>query len=196
MAYAVTAVGRIIRAAGGSSRVVAKLGPPVTQWSLITWGRMRSIPEQYHEVLSDMSGIPIEEFSIPRAGRDRVYPTSLAYRLMCEGLRLKVRKAAQIHRVSMDQVQRWMTGAEEVPLQSFVDLYYYASSRPVPSVSMTVDEAMKLTGLSQRKICETLGLNRSAASRWRAAGNIPPRYAEALMDMVRGMKRRKELTIE
>ena len=196
MAYAMTSVGRIIKLAGGPRAVVSKLGDPITAWSLISWGRNKLIPERYHEVLSAMSGVPIDEFATARKGRPRSYSTSYAYRLMCEGLKIKVKKASQIHRVSMDHVRTWMSGREEVPLQSFIDLYYYASSRPVPGMSLTVDEAVKLTGMSQNKMCDVLGLNRSAASRWRALGYIPSRHVDTLMNAVSGLNRRKELTVE
>lgn len=183
-----TSVRDIIKAAGGTDAVIKRLAPEVNSWSLITWQRNRTIPDEYRRTLSEMSGVALENFGDGRGVKARVYGSGVAYRSMCAALRVSPRRAAKMHRLSLDLVNRWMSGRVEVPLQSFIDLYNYATSRRVDGSALTLDKAMELTSLSQAKLCEAIGLSRANGYHWRKIGRIPERHAAKILDIVSGKK--------
>jgi hypothetical protein len=185
---AVTSARQIISAAGGNEAVIKRLGPEVSSWSLVTWQRNRAIPEEYHPILSEMSGVALEDFPSGWGGKARVYGSALAYRTMCHALKVSTRRAAKMHRMPVDRVMLWHTGKIEVPLQAFIDLYNYATLRRVDGSNLTVDEAMELTSLSQTKLCEAIGVSRANAYHWRKVGRIPEKHVAKIFDVVSGRK--------
>lgn len=188
MEAAVTSARKIIKAAGGPDAIINRLAPEVNSWSLITWQRNRTIPEEHRRTLSEMSGVALEDFTDGRGVKARVYGSGVAYRSMCFSLRVSPNRAAKMHRLPLERVMMWLTGKVEVPLQPFVDLYNYATSRRVDGSALTIDKAMELTSLSQAKLCEAIGVSRVNAYHWRKVGRIPERHAAKILDIVSGKK--------
>ena len=80
------------------------------------------------------------------------------------------------------QVERWLSGHDEVPVRAFMDVYAYASGRLQLQDKLTVEAAVEMTGLSQRKICRLVGVSAPMATKWKQKGKIPPAYAKRIIE--------------
>jgi len=108
-----------------------------------------------------------------------------AYAGMLHAVGMRPRKAANLHKVEVGQVDRWLSGHDQVPVSAILDVYAYASGEVRRQTSLTVDEAMKMTGLSQSALCRFIGVSKGLATRWRKAGKIPVKYAKLVVESAR-----------
>lgn len=174
---------KVVKAAGGKLALARHLGPPVNEYSVSIWVRNGMIPKSYHWAICNLIGCtPLDlQWDDVDEGRPKHKGIGHAYSGMLHAVGLRPRKASKVHGVSVTQVERWMSGHDEVPVSAFMDVYAYASGRLRLQDKLTVEAAVKMTGLSQRKICKLLGVSSPMATYWKQAGRIPPSHAKRII---------------
>jgi len=176
---------RVVRDAGGGQALARHLGAPVNEYTVSIWVRNGTIPARHHWKISRLINCDMADLSWDDADEKRPKHRAVghAYAGLIHAVGVRSRKAAKLHQVEVDQVERWLAGRDEVPPSAFMDIYAYASGRIRMRTNLTVETAMKMTGLSQRGLCKLLNLSAPNATYWKAAGKIPPHQAARILEL-------------
>ena len=177
---------KVIRLAGGQAALAHKLGPPVNSFVVGIWVRNGYVPAEYRRAVAVLIDCTVAQLipPEPEEGKPKHRGVARAYAGMFHAVGLRQRKAAKLHQVSVDQIERWLSGHDEAPTDAFMDVHAYASGRLRMQENLTVEQAMKLTGLNQSGIASLAGVARPMATRWKAAGNIPLKHAKRIMGSI------------
>jgi len=173
-------VGQVIKKAGGIAGIVRILGYPINRYTVEGWRRKREIPVEHRGKLAETLGLRVEQMEPDVEGRVkqlRYQKMALLYKAMVAAADIKTRALPRLHRVSVDRVNRWRWGEEEVPFSAVEDIYRLVQSR---TNKMTVEIAKEMTGLNQTEIAKRLGLSPAMGTYWRKSKEIPPHYAEEI----------------
>lgn len=165
-----------------------QMGPPVSEFQIRVWVRNNDVPDAYRGRLATVTGLKeadLQPEPTPKGERIRHRVVGRLYGLMLRYAGLKPDRAARLHQVEEGVVRRWMAGFDEAPEQAFVDLYRMVSGRPTDESGISIEDAMRLTGLTRVRLMELLDVPRSTMSRWAAQGFLPPLQARKVMEIIR-----------
>lgn len=179
---------KVVKDAGGLHALARHLGPPVNEYTVSIWVRNGTIPKQHHWKISRLINCDMDDLSWDDADDKRPKHKAIghAYAGLIHAVGVRERKAAKLHQVEVDQVERWLSGYDEVPPSAFMDIYAYASGRMRMRTGLTIETAMKMTGLSQAGLCDLLKISRPNATYWKAAGRIPRQQAARILELSHG----------
>lgn len=179
---------RIVKQAGGPIALAREMGPPVSEFQIRVWMRNGDVPEAYRGRLAAVTGVKESDLQpevSPKGEYIRHRIVARLYGLMLRYASLKPDRAAKLHGVEEDTVQRWAVGFDEAPEQAFIDLYRFVSGKPTDESSISVEDALRLTGLTRPRLMELLDVPRSTMSRWAQQGFLPPLQGKKVMEIVR-----------
>lgn len=180
-------VSKVIKAAGGTTKLVRLLGYPVNLYTVQVWRRSGCIPEEYRDQIAGHLGIdrskldPDKEGDAPRLEYRKL---ARAYSAVAEVTGLKVAGLAKLHNVSPTKIEEWRNGYAEPPLSAFEDLYRLLSNTGRKAESMTLERALISSGLTQSEMCRRLGVTAAMGTYWRKQGRVPLRYAEKMIEII------------
>ena len=175
---------KVIRMAGGQAALAHKLGPPVNSFGVGVWVRNGYVPAEYRRAVAVLIDCTVAQLIPPEPEecKPKHRGVARAYAGMFHAVGLRQRKAAKLHQVSVDQIERWLSGHDEVPMEAFMDVYAYATGKFRVRPTITVEQAMSLTGLNQAGVATLVGVSRPMVTRWKEAGCMPPAYTKRVMN--------------
>ena len=175
---------KVVKAAGGKLALARHLGSPVNEYTVSIWVRNGTIPRRYHWSIVNLINCEPADLQWDEVDerRPKYRAIAHAYAGMFHAVGLRSRKAAKLHQVDAEQIERWLSGHDEVPVRAFMDVYAYASGRLRLQDKLTVEAAVEMTGLSQRKISALVGVSAPMTTKWKQAGKIPPVYAKRIIE--------------
>jgi hypothetical protein len=175
---------KVVKAAGGKLALAKHLGSPVNEYAVSIWVRNGTIPRRYHWAIVNLINCEAADLQWDEADerRPKYKAIAHAYAGLFHAVELRPRKASKLHQVDAEQVERWLSGHDEVPVRAFMDVYAYASGRLRLQDKLTVEAAAEMTGLSQAKISALVGVSAPMTTKWKKAGKIPPVYAKRIIE--------------
>ena len=148
--------------------------------------RNGTIPRRYHWAIVNLINCEAADLQWDEADerRPKYKAIAHAYAGLFHAVELRPRKASKLHQVDAEQVERWLSGHDEVPVRAFMDVYAYASGRLRLQDKLTVEAVAEMTGLSQAKISALVGVSAPMTTKWKKAGKIPPVYAKRIIEFL------------
>lgn len=187
-------VTEVIRRIGGQQRLIKLLGYPVNVYTIQLWRRAGYIPAEYREKIADTIGIDPELLEPDTEGdapKMEYKALARAYSALLGSCKLEPAKAAKLHNVGPGLVEEWRNGYAEVPFSAFEQVYMYlkGSSRRVGDLS--IERALMATGLTQRELCQKIGVSGAMGSYWRRKGKVPEKHAERIRELITQLRRER-----
>ena len=184
----------ILRRLGGPQRVIKLLGYPVNIYTIELWKREGMIPARYRDKIAFALDVDPSELAPDPEGdapKLKYRKMGRAYAALIYACNLKPREAAtQVHKVPVKTVDEWRNGYAEVPLKAFEDLHAWLTSDMRKDKEITLQWALRMTGLSQTKFCKRLGVTAAMGTYWRRRGSIPVSYREKVLELVKEIRAR------
>ena len=184
----------ILRRLGGPQRVIKLLGYPVNIYTIELWKREGMVPARYRDKIAFALDVdPSELVPDPEGDAPKLKYRKMGrvYSALIYACHLKPREAAtQVHKVPMKTVDEWRNGYAEVPLKAFEDIHTRLTSDMRKDREITLEWALRMTGLSQTKFCKRLGVTAAMGTYWRRRGSIPASYRERVLELVKEIRAR------
>ena len=182
----------ILRRLGGPQRVIKLLGYPVNIYTIELWKREGMVPARYRDKIAFALDVdPSELVPDPEGDAPKLKYRKMGrvYSALIYACHLKPREAAtQVHKVPMKTVDEWRNGYAEVPLKAFEDIHTWLTSDMRKDREITLEWALRMTGLSQTKFCKRLGVTAAMGTYWRRRGSIPASYRERVLELVKEIR--------
>lgn len=182
----------ILRRLGGPQRVIKLLGYPVNIYTIELWKREGMVPARYRDKIAFALDVDPSELAPDPEGdapKLKYRKMGRAYAALIYACHLKPREAAtQVHKVPLKTVDEWRNGYAEVPLKAFEDIHAWLTSDMRKDREITLQWALRMTGLSQTKFCKRLGVTAAMGTYWRRRGSIPASYRERVLELVKEIR--------
>jgi hypothetical protein len=178
-------VEKLFERAGGRAAVAHTLG--LTVYAISLWETLKQVPDEYVERVARLAGVDPKKVNAPETrGRPRTRPIknpyedlAYLYNAMTRVAKLTIKGAARLHGVTHEELYQWRQGLEAPPVRVVNEIYDYVAGVPL-SEPLTMEDAIRLTGLTQSKICDLLRISRPMGTVWKNKGLIPAVYSTQL----------------
>lgn len=185
-------INTVLRRLGGPQRLVRLLGYPVNIYTIEAWKRDGMIPERYRDRVAlalDIDPSRLAPDPDGDAPKLKYRKMGRVYSALIHASGLKPREAAtQVHKVPLKTVDEWRNGYAEVPLRAFEEIYAWVKSKSRKEPEVTVQWALRMSGLSQRAFCKRLGVTAAMGTYWRKRGSIPASYRDKVFEIIKEVR--------
>jgi len=118
------------------------------------------------------------------------------YSRMLDTLRINHTRAARLHGQPVARIHAWRSGREKVPASAILNLYQFLNYETITPEAMTVQEAVEMTGLTQKQIADKLRVTPMSVTNWKNLGWIPSRHVPDIRQMIKGGNLTKGMKIK